>query len=189
MAENLARAKASLLAARSCQKFFADGRRREVELDVEQNVLLFTINFKLAHLWTRKLLPKWVEPFKVTERIGKVAYKIELPPNLQMHNVFQQLLKKCRDNGKMQPPPPPVEIDDPLEYEVEQVLRHRKVKRGKRTKKEFLMKWLEYEHKHNTWEPEKHQTQCIAFQTKEELLVPKCLPKIAPRVRRGLRKG
>jgi hypothetical protein len=109
--ENLARAKASLLAARSRQKLFADERRREVELAVGQNVLLSTINFKLAHPGTRKLLPKWVGPFKVIERIGKVAYKVELSPNLKMHNVFHvQLLKKYRDNGKVQVPPPPIEI-------------------------------------------------------------------------------
>jgi hypothetical protein len=119
MAENLARAKASLLAARSCQKLFADKRRREVELDVEQKVLLPTINFKLAHPGTRKLLPKWVGPFEVPEQIGKVAYKVDLPPNLKMHKVFHmQLLKKYQDNGKVQPPPPPIEIDDSLKYEV-----------------------------------------------------------------------
>jgi hypothetical protein len=102
MVKNLARGKASLLAARSCQKLFADEGRREVELDVGQKVLLSTINFKLAHLGTRKLLPKWVEPFKVTERIGKVAYKLELLPNLKMHIVFHgQLLKMYRDNGKV----------------------------------------------------------------------------------------
>jgi hypothetical protein len=113
MAENLARAKASLLAARSRQKVFADKRRHEVELDVGQKVLLSTINFRLVHPGMRKLLPKWVGPFKVTEQIGKVAYKLELPPNLKMHNVFHvQLLKKYRDNGKVQPPPPPIEIDD-----------------------------------------------------------------------------
>jgi hypothetical protein len=115
MAENLARAKVSLLAARSRQKLFADKSLREVELDVGQKVLLSTINFKLAHPRTRKLLPKWVGPFKVTKRIGKVAYKLDLPPNLRMHNVFHvQLLKKYRDNGKVQPPPPPIEIDDSL---------------------------------------------------------------------------
>jgi hypothetical protein len=130
--ENLARAKASLLAARSRQKLFADERRREVELAVGQNVLLSTINFKLAHPGTRKLLPKWVGPFKVIERIGKVVYKLELPPNLKMHNVFHvQLLKKYRDNGKVQPPPPPIEIDDSLEYEVERVLGHRECNVGR----------------------------------------------------------
>jgi hypothetical protein len=151
----LARAKASLLAARSRQKLFADEKRREVELDVGQDVLLSTVNFKLAHPGTRKLLPKWVGPFKVIERVGKVAYKVELPPNLKMHNVFHvQLLKKYRDNGKVQPPPPPIEIDDSLEYEVERVLGHREVKRGKQSRKEFLVNWLRYEHEHNTWEPE-----------------------------------
>jgi hypothetical protein len=97
----------------------------------------------------------------VIERIGKVAYKVELPPNLKMHNVFHvQLLKKYQDNGKVQPPPPPIEIDDSLEYEVERVLGHRKVKSGKQIGKEFLVKWLGYEHEHNTWEPEKHLTHC-----------------------------
>jgi chromodomain protein Y len=47
---------------------------------------------------------------------------------------------------------------------VERVLGHRKFKRGKGTRKEFLVKWLGYEHEHNTWEPEKHLTHC------EELL-------------------
>jgi hypothetical protein len=128
---------------------------------VGQKVFLSTINFKLAHPRTRKLLPKWVEPSEVTERIGKVAYKLDLPPNLKMHSVFHvQHLKKHRDNGKVQPPPPPIEIDDSLEYEVERVLGHRNVKRSKGTRKEFLVKWLGYEHKHNTWEPEKHLTHC-----------------------------
>jgi hypothetical protein len=95
MKENLDRAKASLLAARSRQKLFADKSRREVELAVGQKVLHSTINFKLAHPGTRKLLPKWVGPCEVTERIGNVACKLGLPPNLKMHNVFHvQLLKK-----------------------------------------------------------------------------------------------
>jgi chromodomain protein Y len=49
---------------------------------------------------------------------------------------------------------------DSLEYEVERVLGHREVKRGKQIRNEFLVKWLGYEHEHNTWEPEKHLTRC-----------------------------
>jgi hypothetical protein len=103
--ESLARAKASLLAAQSRQKLFVDQRCTEVELVVGQNVLLSTNNFKLAHPGTRKLLLKWVGPFKVVERIGKVAYRVELPPNLQMHDMFHvQLLKPYQDNGKCSRP-------------------------------------------------------------------------------------
>jgi hypothetical protein len=120
-----------------------------------------TLNFKLAHPGTRELLPKWVGPFKVVERVGQVAYKVMLPPNLKMHNVFHvQLLKPYRDDGRVQPPPPPIEIDDSLEYEVERVLGHREVKRGKQIRKELLVQWLGYEHEHNTWEPEKNLTHC-----------------------------
>jgi hypothetical protein len=109
---------------------------------VGQKVLLSTINFKLVHPGTCNLSPKWVGLFEVTERIGKVVYKLELSPNLKMHDVFHvQLLKKYRDNGKVQPPPPSIENDDSLEYEVGRVLGHREVKRGKGTRKEFLVKW------------------------------------------------
>jgi hypothetical protein len=159
---DLARSKASLLAARSRQKLFADQNRRGVEFSVGDKIPLSTLNFKLAHPGTRKLLPKWVGPFKVVERVGKVAYKIELPPNLsKMHNVFHvQLLKPYRDDGRVRPPPPPIEIDDSLEYEVERVLDARDTKRGKTTRKEYLVKWLGYGHEHNTWEPEKNLTHC-----------------------------
>jgi chromodomain protein Y len=43
---------------------------------------------------------------------------------------------------------------------VERVLGHLEVKHGKQIRKEFLVKWLGYEHEHNTWEPEKHLTHC-----------------------------
>ncbi|GAQ93053.1 hypothetical protein KFL_012730010 [Klebsormidium nitens] len=142
-------------------KSFADQKRRDVSFAKGKKVLLSTQNFKLANPGTRKLLPKWVGPFEVIEPVGKVAYKLKLPPNLKMHNVFHvDLVKPYRNNGRVQPPPPPIEIDDSLEYEVERTLDNPTGKRGKGTKTEFLVKWLGYGPEHNTWEPEKNLTNC-----------------------------
>ena len=36
-----------------------------------------------------KLSPRYIGPFEILERIGKVAYKLALPPELSLvHNVF-----------------------------------------------------------------------------------------------------
>ena len=44
----------------------------------------------------RKLSPRYVNPYQVTENIGAVAYRLELPPKLsQIHNVFHvSMLRK-----------------------------------------------------------------------------------------------
>ena len=35
-----------------------------------------------------KLMPRWVGPLSVTEGIGTLAYRLELPASWQMHPVF-----------------------------------------------------------------------------------------------------
>jgi hypothetical protein len=44
-----------------------------------------------------KLAPRYVGPFKIVDRRGEVAYKLELPPQLSdVHDVFHvSQLKKC----------------------------------------------------------------------------------------------
>ena len=43
-----------------------------------------------------KLAPRYIGPFTILERRGKVAYQLELPPNLsQVHDVFHVSQLRC----------------------------------------------------------------------------------------------
>ena len=76
---------------------------------------------------------------------------------MRMHPVFHvSLLQAYRADGTYQPPKEPLFYDDaglPW-YEVEDILQHRELKRGKRSVVQYLIKWKGYGHEHNTWEPE-----------------------------------
>ena len=116
-------------------------------------VLLSSKNIRLKGVGTPKLMPLWLGPFKIQERVGKVAYRLELPDTALIHDVFHvSLLKPYKSDGTVQPPPPHYIMDGEQEYEVEEILAHR-LQRGK-LKQEFLIKWLGYGPEHNTWEPE-----------------------------------
>ncbi len=54
----------------------------------------------------------------------------------------------------------PEVIQDEFEWEVENILLHREVKSGSRSKTEFLIKWVGFGPEHCTWEPEKNLTNC-----------------------------
>lgn len=140
-------------------KAYADKKRRDIPAyAVGDKVLLMSKNLRFKHTRVRKLLPRFIGPFPITKVISPVAYKLKLPANIKLHDVFHvSLLKPYKQDGNVQPPPPPDLIDGELEYEVDKVLAHRDRKvRGKKTKREYLVKWVGYEDIHNTWEPEDH---------------------------------
>ncbi|KAH0758120.1 hypothetical protein KY290_021613 [Solanum tuberosum] len=85
--------------AQSRQKSYADVRRRELEFQVDEWVFLKVSPMKGVMRFGKKekLSPRYVGPYKILKRIGKVAYKLELPAKLvAVHPVFHiSLLKKC----------------------------------------------------------------------------------------------
>ena len=103
-------AQANMKLAQRRQKGQADKRRtEEPNLAEGSKVLLSTKNIQWKHPGARKLLPLWIGPFKIVQKVGKVAYKLDLPPEMRMHNVFNvNLLKRfIAGPGKLIPPPPP----------------------------------------------------------------------------------
>ena len=92
----------------------------------------------------KKLLPKWLGPFRILAKVGKVAYRLQMPKGMKIHPVFHvSLLKPYKSSGRVQPPMPEYEADDESIYEVESILDHRITSRGK---KEYKVKWAFYGH-------------------------------------------
>nr|GEZ62409.1 putative reverse transcriptase domain-containing protein [Tanacetum cinerariifolium] len=86
-------------AARDRQKSYADLKHKPMEFQVWDKVMLKVLPWKgVVRFGKRgKLNHGYVGPFKVLERIGDVAYKLDLPEELsRVHNTFQvSNLKKC----------------------------------------------------------------------------------------------
>ncbi|GJU29103.1 hypothetical protein Tco_1172692 [Tanacetum coccineum] len=84
--------KQRMQAARDRQKSYADLKRKPMEFQVRDKVMLKVSPWKgVVRFGKRgKLNPRYVGPFKVIERVGEVAYKLELPEELiEFYNTFQ----------------------------------------------------------------------------------------------------
>ncbi|GKF50326.1 putative reverse transcriptase domain-containing protein, partial [Tanacetum coccineum] len=86
-------------AARDWQKSYADLKRKPMEFQVRDRVMLKVLPWKGVVSFSKrgKLNPRYVGPFKLLENVGSIAYKLELPQELsRVHNTFHvSNLKKC----------------------------------------------------------------------------------------------
>ena len=92
-----------LLMAQSRQKSYADRQQRSVEFEVRDHVFLKVMPKRGVVRFDKwgKLSPKYIEPFKVLERVGTIAYQLVLPQSLLgVHAVFHVFML-----GKYTPDP------------------------------------------------------------------------------------
>ncbi|KAJ9518956.1 hypothetical protein QJQ45_026201 [Haematococcus lacustris] len=158
--EAVAKAKLCMQAAQQRQAAYANQDRRDVHYKVGQMVLLSTKNMRLKPGKARKLLPRFVGPFKVLDLVGQVAVNLQLPVSMsRLHPVFHVSLIKPYTGTDVGFMPPPVEwLDEEPVYYVERLLDHRHVHAGKA--KEYLVQWEGYDADHNTWEPRSNLVGC-----------------------------
>ena len=80
-----------LLTAKSRQKSYTNVRRRPLEFEVRDHVFLKVMPKRgVVRFGKReKLSARFIGPFEILERVGVVAYRLALPPNMSgVHEVF-----------------------------------------------------------------------------------------------------
>ena len=117
-------------------------------------VLLSTRNLKMKGI-PSKLQKRFVGPFWVIETIGEQAYRLALPEDWKIHTVFHvSLLRawKAADVQEDQPVTPDdiPEVEEPY-WEIERILRWRKIKRNKKIQKEYLVLWKGFPVSEASW--------------------------------------
>ncbi|GJS81399.1 putative reverse transcriptase domain-containing protein [Tanacetum coccineum] len=135
-------------------------KRKPMEFQVGDKVMLKVSPWKgVVRFGKRgKLNPRYVGPFKVLEKVGEVAYKLELPEELsRVHNTFHvSNLKKCHADEPLAVPLDGLHLDDKLHF-VEEPLEivGREVKRLKRSRIPLVkVRWNSKRGPEFTWERE-----------------------------------
>jgi transposase InsO family protein len=172
--QSLTDAKSCLLRAQQRQTHYANLKRRELLLVLGQSVLLSTEHLQLKDKdRTKKLMGKFIGPFRVKRIVSPVAYELDLPLNMHIHPVFHvSKLKPLKSSSESdypgrasaelsRPPPELVNEDGDEVWEVERIVKERSTRRGRNgvMRTEYLVKWVGYPEWEMTWEPASNLSQ------------------------------
>ncbi|GJW63725.1 hypothetical protein Tco_0115609 [Tanacetum coccineum] len=110
-------------AVRDRQKSYVDYRRKPLEFEVGDRVLLKVTPWESVVPFGKKgkLAPRYVGPFKILERIGLAAYRLRLPEEvifmrLCMDTFHVSNLKKCLADASLHVPLDEIKVDKTLHF-------------------------------------------------------------------------
>ncbi|GKC80977.1 hypothetical protein Tco_1136694 [Tanacetum coccineum] len=158
--EKIIQIKERLKTARSRQKSYADKRRKPLEFQVRDRVLLKVSPWKRVVRFGKKgkLALRYVGPFEIVERVGPVAYRLKLPQELScVHDTFHvSNLKKCLAEPDVQVPLDEIKIDENMRFVEEPIeIVDRDVKKLKRRRIPLVkVCWNSRQGAEYTWERE-----------------------------------
>ena len=147
------KARKTLEQTREAMKRYYDERTTpQPDIDFGDLVMLNAKNIRTKHP-TNKLSPRLCGPFKVLEKRGNRAFKLDISPRWKIHPVFHvSLLKPYKITDRPNREQPPWELEDvegDMEWEVEKIVKSevitntRKVRRVNKQYKElrYFVKW------------------------------------------------
>ncbi|WVZ63550.1 hypothetical protein U9M48_013174 [Paspalum notatum var. saurae] len=156
--------------SKSKQKSDTDKRRRPLAFEKDNHVYLRVSPMKGVHRFgvKEKLAPRYVGPFKILERCGPVAYRLELPPHLTaVHDVFHvSQLKKCLRVLEEAVDTSQIQIEPDLTYEEKpkKVLDQKQRSTRRKTVNFHKVHWSNHSEEEATWETEEYlQTKYLDF--------------------------
>ncbi|XP_034695628.1 uncharacterized protein LOC117921777 [Vitis riparia] len=142
-------------------KKWANKKRHHTEYKVRDMVLvkLLPQQFKSLRPVHKGLVRRYEEPFPILGKVGKVSYRVELPPRLKIHPVFHvSYLKPYHedkdDSSRGLSKRAPTAIVTSYDKEVEHILVDRVIRRrGVPPVTEYLVKWKRLPESEASWEP------------------------------------
>ncbi|XP_076940146.1 uncharacterized protein LOC143609213 [Bidens hawaiensis] len=138
-------------------KLYADSHRRDIQFQVGDWVYVKvqpyrqnSIRLKRHH----KLGRRYFGPFKVVARIGPVAYKLALPIEAQIHNVFHvSMLRKCIGQPDQQITPLDlVDTNATLVLQPAVILGRCIIQRADQSITQYQVQWEGLSTSDSTWE-------------------------------------
>ncbi|GJR93096.1 putative reverse transcriptase domain-containing protein [Tanacetum coccineum] len=156
--EKIIQIKKRIQAARDKHKSYADKRRKPLEFEVGDKVMLKVSPWKgVIHFGKRgKLNPRYIGPFKILAKVGTLSYRLELPEHLsRVHSTFHvSNLKKCFVDEPLAISLDEIQIDDKLHFIEEPVeIMDREVKRLKQSRIPIMkVRWNSRRRPEFTWE-------------------------------------
>ncbi|XP_024033508.1 uncharacterized protein LOC112095635 [Citrus clementina] len=134
--------KSNLIAAANRMKQTADKKRRDVE-------------FKEGDMVYLRLHPyRYFGPYQIIQKVGHVAYKLQLPEGAKVHSTFHvSVLKKAMGDSTVSSTElPPTDDEGVLDLEPKLVLDTRWLKRGGNVIEQSLIQWNNLPMEEATWE-------------------------------------
>jgi hypothetical protein len=145
--------------ARTRQKFYYHKKHQSLRLRPgDEAFLRLHDGYRIAGHLNKKLDRQREGPVKVVEKIGRNAYRIELPPRMKIHDVITAHQLEPMPEGKDPysrdfPPRREIQHDDAerdLQI-IDYIIKRRINKQSGQA--DYLVKWKDEPHSHNTWLP------------------------------------